>query len=208
MDLLTNNHIKSLRKGVANIIPYQFIKYLVQNYINQLNVEVEPKKYNDRCLGKRPIFLKLKEILDNNDELNLVHANSKETCSKGFIKALLNNIKIYYWYKHKVDLPQKEIESLINMDCDNLQNLTDDLNLRVYPKDEKVPSITVEQKNLFFVALDYYYLILELELQHQYPVYKKWLNNFRDTFVFKNIFKQLDGVLYTERTKRLVKNNF
>ena len=223
MDLLTNNHIKSLRKGVSNVIPYQFIKYLVQNYIIQLNIEVEPKKYNDRCLGKRPLFLKLKEILDLNDELSLVHTHTTENYSKGFIKSLINNIKIYYWYKQKVDLPQEEIESLINMDCTNLQNLIDDLNLQVYrdpkarseggfyppdEKGEKLPLITIEQKNLFFVALDYYYLILELELQQQYPVYKQWLHDFRNTFVFKNIFTQLDNVLYTERTKRLIKNNF
>jgi hypothetical protein len=209
MDLLTNNHIKSLRKGVSNVIPYQFIKYLVQNYITQLNIEVEPKKYNDKCLGKRPLFLKLKEILDINDELSLVHTHTTENCSKGFIKSLINNIKIYYWYKHKVDLPQEKIESLINMDCTNLQNLIDDLNLQIPnidPKGEKLPSITIEQKNLFFVALDYYYIILELELQHQYPVYKQWLYDFKNTFVFKNIFTQLDNVLYTERTKRLIKN--
>jgi hypothetical protein len=200
MDILTNNHIKSLKKGVSNLIPYKFIQYLVQKYPNYLNVDIEPKKYNDKCLGNRPLFLKLKQILDVNDELQL---EPDIRYKKGFIKSLMNNIKIYYWYKEKVILSQKEIQSLVNTDQRNLQNLTDDLNLQIYKKGENSPSITIEQKNLFFVALDYYYLILELKLHCQYSFYKKWLNEFRNTFVYKNIFKQLDNVLYEERTKRV-----
>lgn len=200
MDILTNNHIKSLKKGVSNLIPYQFIQYLAQNYSSYLNIDIEPKKYNDKCLGNRPLFLKLKQVLDINDELQL---EPDIRYKKGFIKSLMNNIKIYYWYKEKVILTQKEIQNLVDVDQYNLQNLIDDLNLQIYKKGETSPSITIEQKNLFFAGLDYYYLILELKLHGQYTFYKKWLNEFRATFVYKNIFNQLDDILYEERTKRV-----
>ncbi len=200
MHILTNNHIKSLKKGVSNLIPYQFIQYLTQNYSSYLNIDIEPKKHHDKCLGNQPLILKLKQILDINDELQL-EPNIK--CKKGFIKSLVNNIKIYYWYKEKIILTQDEIQNLVEMDKYNLQNLIDDLNLLIYKKGEDSPSITIEQKNLFFAALDYYYLIIELKLHEQYELYKSWLNKFRDTFVYKNIFNQLDDVLYQERTKRV-----
>lgn len=206
MDLLTNNHIKSLNKGVANLIPNQFIKYLVQNYSEYLNVEIEPKKYNDQCLGRQPIFLKLKHILDINDELSL-KTPSNIHYKKGFIKTLIDNIKIYYWYKDKINLSKSEIQTLIEVDKYNLQNLIDDLNLKVYKKGEDQPKVTIQQKNLFFIALDYYYLILELELHTQYPLYKKWINEFKVTFVYKNISKHLNYTLCEERLSRTTKSN-
>src|SRR5690606_35757089 len=98
---------------------------------------------------------------------------------KGFIHTLIDNIKIYYWYKDKINLSKSEIQNLIEMDEYNLQNLIDDLNLKVYKKGEDQPKVTVQQKNLFFIALDYYYLILELELHMQYPLYKKWILDFK-----------------------------
>lgn len=205
MDLLTTNHIKCLRKGVCNLIPFQFIQYLIQNYSSHLDVEIEPKKNNDKCLGKQPLSLQLKEIFDLNNELEMGKSEPQtQLYKKGFIKALVDNIKTYYWYKEKINLTQSQIEKLINVDLCNLQNLIDDLNLQIYKKGEKQPSITIEQKNLFFIALDYYYLILELELHRQYSLYKTWMTSFRDTFVYKNIFRQLDGVLHEERAKRLV----
>jgi hypothetical protein len=206
MDLLTKNHIKCLRKGVCNLIPFQFIQYLIQNYSSHLDVEIEPKKNNDKCLGKQPLSLQLKEIFDSNNELEMGKFEPQtQLYKKGFIKALVDNIKTYYWYKEKINLTQSQIEKLINVDLCNLQNLIDDLNLQIYKKGEKQPSITIEQKNLFFIALDYYYLILELELNRQYSLYKTWMTSFRDTFVYKNIFRQLDGVLHEERAKRLIK---
>ena len=220
MALLTNNHIKSLTKGVSNLIPNQFIKYLMQNYSEYLNVEVEPKRYNDRCLGCQPMFLKLKQVLDINDELSLKIPSNPALHSpragyvglakptkykKGFIKTLIENIKIYYWYRDKINLSQTEIQNLINMDRYNLQNLIDDLNLQVYRKGETHPKVTIEQKNLFFVALDYYYLILELELDAQYTMYKKWISDFKATFVYKNISKHLNTTLYEERVSRNLK---
>lgn len=199
MDLLTNNHIKSLHKGISNLIPNQFIKYLMNNYSNQLNVEIHLKSNNEKCLGKRPLTLRLKQVLDTNDELVL---EIKKNHTNGFIKSLMNNIKIYYWYQVKNNLTQNEIDSLIQMDMTTLQNLLDDLNLRVYD-DSGEPSITIEQKNLFFVALDYFHLILELELQHQHSFYKEWISDFKKCFVFKNIFRQLDKILYEERVKKI-----
>ena len=201
MDLLTNNHIRSLRKGISNLIPNQFIKYLVNNYSNQLNVEINLKSINEKCLGKRPLTLRLKQMLDTKDELSL---EIKKINNNGFIKSLVNNIKIYYWYRVKNNLEEEEVERLIDMDRLTLQNLLDDLNLHVYKKGGKEPLITIEQKNLFFIALDYYHLILELELQHQYSFYKQWMNDFKVSFVFKNIFRQLDKVLYEERVKKII----
>lgn len=204
LDILTNNHIKCLRKGVSNIIPYKFIQYLIKHFPNDLEVEIEPKTYNDKYLRKPPLFLKLKKIFDPNDELSILRYNSSTNIEykKGFIRSLIKNIKIYYWYRDKVDLTPKQIQYLFSMDKCNLQNLIDDLNLKITKKGEITPSITVEQKNLFFIGLDYYYLILELELQHHYSYYKEWLYNFKDTFVFKNIFNQLDTILQEERYKR------
>jgi len=65
--------------------------------------------------------------------------------------------------------------------------------------------VTVKQKNIFFVGLDYYLLILELELQNQYNFYKWWLKEFKNTFVFKNVFIQLNDILARERLKRCSK---
>jgi len=236
VDILTNNHIRCLRKGVGNLIPNQFIKYLIQNYSIHLKVDIEPKIDNDSYLGKQPLSLRLKNVFDVELEPFLQH---KIEYKKGFVKTLLNNIKIYYWYKEKINLSQYDIKNLLEVDKKNLQNLIDDLNLRIYPSaeggrlrpnvrspqgraeypsandeddtevipfrslEETAPSITSEQKNFFFVALEYYHLILNLELYDQYPFYKKWLADFKDTFVFKNIFKQLNQVLHEERLKRL-----
>ena len=194
MELLTSNHIKSLRKGICNLIPNQFIQYMVQNYSVYLNVDIEPQKYNHQCLIKEPIFLKLKKIIDINDELEPVISNK---INKGFIKALIENIKIYYWYKKKINLEQDVINKLILMDEINLQNLIYDLNLEFDNK------ITTKQKNLFFTCLEYYYLIIELELHHQYPFYKQWMNNFRETYVYKNMFVNFDNVLFDERIQRI-----
>ncbi|ADO00401.1 hypothetical protein WIV_gp058 [Wiseana iridescent virus] len=202
MDLLTNNHIKCLNKGVSKCIPFKFIQYLLQNYSSYLDVDVEPKKNNDKCLGTKPLFLKLKEVLDVNDELELTQTNFQ--LEKGFIRSLVDNIKIYYWYTNKINLTQSQIKKLIEVDTVNLQNLIDDLNLKIFKKGKQEPSITIEQKKLFFTSLDYYYLILELELHYQYPFYKSWINDFKNTLVFKNIFKQLGDVLYEERLKRTI----
>lgn len=204
MDLLTNNHIKCLHKGVSKCIPFKFIQYLLQNYSSYLDVDVEPKKNNDKCLGTKPLFLKLKEVLDVNDELEIT---PKFQLEKGFIRSLVENIKIYYWYTNKINLTQSQIKKLIEVDTFNLQNLIDDLNLKIFKKGKQEPSITIEQKKFFFIALDYYYLILELELHYQYPFYKSWINDFKNTLVFKNIFKQLSDVLYDERLKRLKNSN-
>ncbi|CCV01792.1 tyrosine kinase [Invertebrate iridescent virus 22] len=201
LNLLTNNHIKCLKKGVSNCIPFKFIQYILQNYFAYLNVEVEPKKYNDQCLGKQPLFLKLKQIFDINNELELVPVNIHY--KKGFIKTLVDNIKTYYWYSKKIELTPTQIERLIEIDIFNLQNLIDDLNLILTKKGEDKPYISIEQKNLFFASLDYYYLILELELHHQYPFYKLWIQNFKNTFVYRNVFKHLHLILSQERLKRL-----
>lgn len=207
VDSLTSNHIRCLRKGISNLIPYQFINFLIQNYSNYLEVEIEFKKCNDKCLVKEPLILTLKQVLDINNELEILRSTEPKNIQykKGFIKSLVDNIKIYYWYKDKINLTQNQIQRLIDVDKYNLQNLIDDLNLQICKKGNEVPSVTIEQKNLFFVALDFYHLILELELQHQYSYYKEWMVNFRDTFVYKNIFKQLDTILREERSKRCIK---
>jgi len=195
MDLLTNNHIKSLKKGVANLIPNQFIEYILQNYSDSLEVDVELKQYNNQCLGCQPTFLKLKKIFDTKNELTIEH-KSKDKAYVGYIQTLTNNIKIYYWYKDKLTLTSDDIDRLIAKDEIILQNLLDDLNMQI---DDKV---TVDQKNIFFVALDYYHLILELELYKQYFFYKQWIKDFKATFVFKNVFRQINDVLQAERLKR------
>ena len=123
--------------------------------------------------------------------------------NKGYIKSLLNNIKIYYWYKEKINISQDDIRNLVVIDQLNLENLIYDLNLQILGKgEEHKVVVTTEQKNFFFVALEFYYLIFELDLCNQYPFYRKWVDDFKETFVFKNLFKQLDRVLYEERMKR------
>jgi hypothetical protein len=208
VDALTSNHIKCLQKGVSNLIPYQFIKFLIQNYSNYLEVDIEFKKCNDKSLIKEPLTLTLKKIFDVNNELEILRSTKPKNIQfeKGFVKSLMNNIKIYYWYKDKINLTQDQIQHLIDVDKYNLQNLIDDLNLQIHKEGDKLPTVTIEQKNLFFIALDLYHLILELELQYQYPFYKEWMIEFRDTFVYKNIFKQLDTVLCEERFKRCIKS--
>ena len=219
MDILTNNHIKCLKKGVNDIIPNQFISYIIQKYSIYLNVDINVIATDiNKCLGKQPLPLKLKQIFDVKLEPSILENNKK-----GYIKSLLNNIKIYYWYKQKINLSQNQIQNLVLMDESNLENLIDDLNLQIYrPRaqrsgaisgascearydgcsDDK-PVVTTEQKSFFFVALEYYYLIFELGLCNQYPFYRKWVHDFKETFVFKNIFEQLDHVLYEERILRL-----
>lgn len=196
VELLINNHIQSLKKGVSNLTPNKFINYLIRTYSGYLNANIEPKKYNDdKYLGQQPLFLRLKKIFNVEFELK----KTKE--EKGFIKSLINNIKTYYWFKEKYTIPPTNIQQLIDVDKVNLQNLIDDLNICVY-KGQHVPKITIEQKNIFFIALDYYHLILELGLHKHSSVYKQWLYDFRDTFVFKNITNQLDDLLVEERLKR------
>jgi Haspin like kinase domain len=215
MHLLTTNHVECLKKGVNTIIPNQFVVYIVQKYSVYLNVDVEFQN-NNKYLSKQPLSLKLKQILDV--ELEPSIKNWPQNNKKGYIKSLLNNIKIYYWYNKKINLSQNDIENLVLVDQVNLENLLYDLNLQISietsmrssdvlirkkQKDKVV--ITTEQKNFFFIALEYYYLIFELDLCNQYPFYKKWVDDFKETFVFKNIFKQLDHVLYEERMKRAMR---
>jgi serine/threonine protein kinase len=195
MNLLTNDHLKSLEKGVSNLIPNQFLQYLITNYSHLLNVEINNKVV--RSIGKRPIFLKLKEVFDHKDELKLIHLNSK----KGFIKTLVDNIKTYYWFKEKHNLTIEEIKLLINIDIENLENINHDLNINFNHDDL---NITVEQKNIFFYALKQYSIIEELELHYQYPEYQKWINDFMETFVYKNITTRLNTILYKERIQRTI----
>lgn len=194
MNLLTNDHIKSLEKGVFNLIPNQFLQYLIVNYSHLLNVEINNKV--NKNIGKKPIFLKLKEIFDPKDELQLIHLNSKN----GFINTLIKNIKIYYWFKEKHPLNNEEIKSLITIDILNLENLNHDLNIIC-------DSITIEQKNIYFHALKLYSIIEELELHYQYPEYEKWIKNFTETFVYKNIKQKLNCILYKERIDKINKTS-
>lgn len=193
LNLLTNDHVKSLEKGVFNLIPNQFLQYLITNYSHLLNVEVNNKVM--KSIGKKPIFLKLKEVFDPKNELSLIHVNSK----KGFINSICNNIKIYYWFKEKHNLDTNEIKSLIDIDISNLENLNYDLNI-------VCDSITIEQKNIYFHALKLYSIIEELELHYQYPEYQKWIKNFTETFVHKNIKQKLNTILYKERIDKINKN--
>jgi len=202
MEVLTNNHIKSLKKGVSHLIPNQFIEYILQNYFDILEVNMEVKKYHT-CLGQKPSFLKLKKIFDVKDELSIEHKPKNKICI-GYLQTLVNNIKIYYWYKDKITLKPDEINRLISKDEINLQNLIDDLNLKIGNPE---PKVTVEQKKIFFLALDYYYLILELELHKGYLFYYKWMKDFKETFTFKNIFHQINYVLKEERVNRFLKEN-
>jgi serine/threonine protein kinase len=207
MQLLLNNHVKALQKGVSNLIPIKFINYLLNEYSGKLNVEVVAKRYN--CLGCRaPVFVKLKQLFDVNDELDV----RLKTCERdGLVKVLTANIKTYYWLGVKNVLSEDDIDRLLEVDRCILSDLLDDLNIRFTESTlAKVKGemrnvserVTVNQKNIFFVGLDYYLLILELELQNEYNFYKWWLKEFRNTFVFKNVFNQLNDILVRERLKR------
>jgi hypothetical protein len=193
MNLLTNDHLKSLEKGVSTIIPNQFLQYVITNYSHLINIDINNKVVKN--IGKRPILLKLKEIFDPKNELKFVHLNSK----KGFINTLVDNIKTYYWFKEKHTLSMEEITLLISIDIENLENLNHDLNIKYFE------DITVEQKNIFFYALKQYSIIEELELHYQYPEYQKWMNDFLETFVYKNITTRLNTILYKERLERTIK---
>jgi serine/threonine protein kinase len=212
MQLLLNNHVKALQKGVSNLIPIKFINYLLNEYSGKLNVEVVAKRYN--CLGCRaPVFVKLKQLFDVNDELDV----RLKTCERdGLMKVLTANIKTYYWLGVKNVLSEDDIDRLLEVDRCILSDLLDDLNIRFTESTlAKVKGemrnvserVTVNQKNIFFVGLDYYLLILELELQNEYNFYKWWLKEFRNTFVFKNVFNQLNDILVRERLKRCPKTS-
>jgi hypothetical protein len=199
MNLLTNDHLKSLEKGVSTLIPNQFLQYVITNYSHLINIEINNKVV--KSIGKRPIILKLKEFFDRKNELKFVHLNSK----KGFINTLIDNIKTYYWFKEKHPLTMEEIKLLINIDIENLENLNHDLNINFNNGSTKPLDITVEQKNIFFYALKQYSIIEELELHYQYPEYQKWIDNFMETFVYKNITTRLNTILYKERLERTIK---
>lgn len=196
LKLLTENHIKSLKQGVSQTIPHQFIKYIVKNYKDDLNVEIRPKKYNSDCLLKQPLFLKFKKMLDNNDELQVIYSKNSK---KGLVRALINNIQIYYWYKDKISIKPDEYKQLLLLDEINLKNIIHDLNLKIGS------NITIEQKNLFFIAMEYYNLILELELNLEHDsdhfFYNEYINEFKSTYVFKNISNQLDSILLADRLR-------
>jgi hypothetical protein len=99
----------------------------------------------------------------------------------------------------------EEIKLLINIDIENLENLNHDLNINFNNGSTKPLDITVEQKNIFFYALKQYSIIEELELHYQYPEYQKWMDNFMETFVYKNITTRLNTILYKERLERTIK---
>lgn len=192
MDLLTQNHIKSLNKGVSDLIPYQFIKFLLKKYPSDLAVSWYPKTTTE-CLGDKPISIQLQSVFN----VDVIPGFSK--FKKGFIKSLLNNIRTYYWYQKKIDLTSDEIKSLLKSDEYYLQNLVDDLNL---VEDPLNPKVSIEQKSLYFYALDIYHIIVELELDTQYQYYSEWLEKFNQTFVHKKIFNNLETILYNERIFR------
>ncbi|AHL67597.1 tyrosine kinase [Chloriridovirus anopheles1] len=190
LDILTNNHIKALKKGVDKVLPNQFIQYLVQNYENYLDVHVAPQKTSSQCLLE-PTFLKLGDLLKAP-----INTPTIGKSKKGFIKSTLDHINVYYWYKKKIELNPEEIKILLSEDKVTLNNFIDDLNLR--------QDVTVEQKDIFFTALEYYYLIIELELNKtKYRFYSDWLKEFRNTRVFKNIFQNLNKILLKERLTRI-----
>lgn len=192
MDELTNNHVKCLENGVKDVIPNQFISHIMQEYSAFLNVEdITAIKKNHECLGKQPIAVKLKQLFEL--EFESVTAKCRV---KGYMKSLLRNIKIYYWYKHKINITLDEIKELIKVDEINLKNIIDDLNLEIDN------SVSVEQKNIFFASFEYYNLISELKLNEQYPFYATWMSEFENTFVYKNLSKQLNRVLYEERIRK------
>lgn len=192
MDLLTQNHIKSLNKGVSDLIPYQFINFLLKKYPSDLAVSWYPKTTTE-CLGDKPISIQLQSVFN----VDVIPGFSK--FKKGFIKSLLNNIRTYYWYQKKIDLTSDEIKSLLKSDEYYLQNLVDDLNL---VEDPLNPKVSIEQKSLYFYALDIYHIIVELELDTQYQYYSEWLEKFNQTFVHKKIFNNLETILYNERIFR------
>ncbi|ABF82128.1 hypothetical protein MIV098L [Invertebrate iridescent virus 3] len=197
MDLLTNNHIQSLEKGVSNLVPYQFISYIRDKFSPYLNVDIGPQKMSiDRCLGQKPMFLRLKHLLDRDDELEPLNS---PLLKKGFVKTLVNNIKVYYWYREKMVLESDQTAQLIETDKEILDNLIDDLELKIVRKGSDKPQITVEQKNLFFMALEYYNFIRELRLEESSEFYKTWSKRFKKTWVCRNIFSQLDCVIREER---------
>jgi hypothetical protein len=202
MELLTNNHIKSLEKGVANLIPYKFLRYIVQRYETQLDVVVRPKRYEDRYIRHQPMFLKLNRVFGITDEFGIAPGNN---ASKGLVKTLVNDIKTYYWFNNKIVWRKDTLDRLLEVDRLKLQSLLDDLNVRIFKKGQDAPTITVRQKNLFFAALDYYYVIFDLELHRQHKFYKTWTSKFKETFVFKNLFLQLEDLLVEERLSRCVR---
>lgn len=194
MDILTNNHVKALKKGVDHVLPLQFIKYLLTNFKPYLDITVTPQKTSNKCLVE-PLHLKLNKALNVNVR---PHFRNK----KGFIKTTLEHINNYYWYNNKVNLNARDLQRLLKMDKILLDNFIDDLN----DTKERVQSgVTIEQKNIFFAALEYYYLIIELELHKSDATifYSDWLKDFRNSFVFRHIFQELEHLLLKERLNRI-----
>ena len=208
ISMLTNNHIKSLKKGVANLIPNQFIQYCIKNYSRFLNVQIEARQYDTRCFKKQQVFIELKKIFDVNDELEAVYTRPYE---KGLVKCLSENMKMKLLYNKKIYYDSIETANLINVDKTILGNLIHDLNIRVDGLSHKdneatAPNQTVStyQKNLFFQSLEYYYIIVKLKLGKQHSFYLQWIDDFESTYTFKNVFIELNNVMCEERLNRSI----
>jgi hypothetical protein len=218
-ELLTNNHVKSLKLGVESVIPLTQIKYLLQHYTDVLDVNIREKRSWDKCLVE-PVFCRLRSCLvdDTSRFLDGAYPTKKR---RGLVKNIIENINIYYWYQHKIILGTREVRDLLEQDKELLESIVYDLNLQHpgegrpngpsarreeqrFPRDldfgeQWTGEISVDQKNIFFYALEYLFLIKELELDKQYPFYKQWVSNFKATFVYTNIDSQLNKILFKER---------
>lgn len=209
-ELLTNNHIKSLKQGVERVIPLNQIKYLLQHYADVLDVDTRKKRSWHKCL-QEPVFCKLRSCLVTETSPTNQHIWFDRTTTRplgvveypakkrrGLVKSIVENINVYYWYQHKIILTTPEVRALLTQDKELLEAIVYDMNLQRLPTHGK--EISVDQKNVFFYALEYLFLIKELELDKQYPFYKQWVSDFKATFVYANIGSQLNKVLSKERS--------
>lgn len=187
-DVLVNNHLKSLKAGVEKIIPYKFLEYIWSNYSTQLDIDMTRQTSSSKYLTK-PMFLRLKTVLNTNDVDPPV-----SKIPTGFIKTLLNHIRIYYWYSKKPELKTQDLKTLITYDRNLLQTVLTVL-------EECNDQISADQKNLFFSTMEYYYFIKELDIQGSF--YLKWVRRFENTRIFHTIYDNLDVILTKERLSKV-----
>lgn len=198
MSVLINNHVRSLEEGVFDVVPKKFIDYLMDtpSYSKHLKIKVTKHSRAVDFLAEIPSQMRMGSFFNMTNTMEFINTRPP-LVNRGLIRSLIYDIKMFYWIdKRHVPISSEHKKTLMRTDFDRLTFLINSLGT-VHG------CITPLQKVLFFKGLEYHNFIVKLGLDNDHIFYKKWLDIFKDTFVYKNIFDQLTSVLTQERLNKI-----